>query len=88
MLASLCLDKSQRKKLDDFEGEAYMVTPVQVTVVGEEGRMVDADIYLWNGKRNAVSVDRWDLDMFIREHLDDWIELFAGIELVGDDTNP
>jgi len=80
-------DKSQRKKLDDFEGEAYRVIPVQVTVVGEEGQMVDADIYLWNGERDAVSVDRWDLDMFIRERLDDWIELFAGMELVGEDAN-
>jgi len=58
---------SQRKKLDDFEGEAYVVTPVQVTVVGGEGQMVDADIYLWNGERDAVSADRWDLDAFIRE---------------------
>ena len=81
-------DKSQRKKLDDFEGEAYAVNPVQVTIVGEEGQMVDADIYLWNGERDAVSVDRWDLDTFIRERLDDWLELFAGMELVGDDANP
>lgn len=77
-------DKSQRKKLDDFEGEAYMVTPVQVTIVGQ---MVDADAYLWNGERDAVSADCWDLDTFIRERLDDWIELFAGMELVGDDAN-
>ncbi|KAN0124817.1 hypothetical protein V8E52_001369 [Russula decolorans] len=72
-------DKSQRKKLDDFEGEAYTMTPVQVTVAGdsEEGQMVDADIYLWTGERDAVSVDRWDLDTFTREHLNDWIELFA-----------
>jgi hypothetical protein len=34
-------EKSQRKKLDD---EAYMVTLVQVTVISEEGQMVDADI--------------------------------------------
>lgn len=80
-------DKSQRKKLDNFEGDAYMVTPVQVTIVGEEGPMVDADIYLWNGERDAVSVDRWDLDTFIRERLDDWIDLFAGMELVGDDAD-
>ena len=80
-------DKSQRKKLDDFEGEAYVVTPVQVNVVGEEGQVVDADIYLWNGERDAVSVDHWDLDTFIKERLDDWIELFAGMELVGDDDN-
>jgi hypothetical protein len=81
-------DQSQRKKLDDFEGEEYVVTPVQVTVIGEEGQMVDADIYLWNGERDAVSVDHWDLRMFIQERLDDWIELFAGIELVGDDADP
>ena len=81
-------DKSQQKKLDDFEGKAYMVTPVQVTVVGKEGQMVDMDIYLWNGKHDAVLVDCWDLDMFIQECLDDWIELFTGMELVGDDVDP
>lgn len=81
-------DKSQRQKLDDFEGEAYTMTPVQVTVIGEEGRTVDADIYLWNGERDAVSMDPWDLDTFIRERLNDWIELFAGMELVGDDADP
>ncbi len=56
-------DKSQRKKLDDFEGETYVVTPVQVTVVGEEDQVVDADIYLWNGARDAVSADHWDLSL-------------------------
>jgi hypothetical protein len=38
-------DKSQRKKLDDFEGEAYTVAQVQVTVI-DETQMVDADTYL------------------------------------------
>ncbi|PBK98908.1 AIG2-like protein [Armillaria gallica] len=80
-------NKSQRRKLDDFEGEAYTVTPVQVTVVGEEGQMVEADIYLWNGERDAVSADSWDLDTFIKERLDDWIELFGGMQLVGDDED-
>jgi hypothetical protein len=79
---------SQRKKLDNFEGEACTMAPVQVTVVGEEGQMVDVDIYLWNGERDAVSVDRWDLDTFIRDRLNDWIELFAGMELVGEDADP
>jgi hypothetical protein len=79
---------SQWKKLNNFEGEAYTMAPVQVTVVGEEGQMVDADIYLWNSERVAVSVDRWDLDTFIRDRLNDWIELFAGMELVGEDADP
>jgi gamma-glutamylcyclotransferase (GGCT)/AIG2-like uncharacterized protein YtfP len=76
------------QELDDFEGEAYVVTPAQVTIVGEEGKMVDADVYLWKGEREAVSAACWDLDTFIRERLDDWIELFAGMELVGDDADP
>ena len=80
----LCLqDNFQRRKLDDFEGETYLVTPVQVTVIGEEGQMVDADIYVWNDEREAVS----DLDTFIRECMDDWIDVFAGMELVGDDAD-
>lgn len=37
-------NKSQRRKLDDFEGETYAVTLVQDMVVGEEGQGVDADI--------------------------------------------
>jgi hypothetical protein len=79
-------DRSQRKRLDDFEGETYTVTPVQVTVIGEEGQVVDADVYVWNGASDAVSADHWDLDTFIQDRLDDWIELFAGMELVGDDS--
>lgn len=63
------------------------MTPIQVTVIGEEGQMVDADAYVWNGEREAVSANPWDLEMFIREHLDDWIELFVRMELVGDDSD-
>lgn len=77
-------NQSQRKKLDDFEGETYLVTQVDVqTFDGAE--VVDADIYLWNGDFDAISTEDWDLEMFIRERLDDWLELFGCIELVGDD---
>jgi hypothetical protein len=79
--------KSQRRKIDDFEGEPYLVAPVQVAVVGDEGQIVDADVYLWNGGHDEVSAEHWDLDTFIRERLDDWIELFAGMELVGEDSD-
>ncbi|KAK0189302.1 hypothetical protein F5146DRAFT_1112930 [Armillaria mellea] len=80
-------NKSQRRTLDHFKGEAYTVTPVQVTVVGEEGQMAEADIYLWNGERDAVSADPWGLNTFIKERRDDWLELFGGMELVGDDED-
>ncbi|KAG7445496.1 uncharacterized protein BT62DRAFT_1006453 [Guyanagaster necrorhizus] len=62
---------SQRTKLDDFEGE--------------NGEVIDADMYLWDGDHDAVSKDGWDLHTFIQERLDDWLELFGGMELVGDD---
>ena len=79
-------DKSQQQKLDDFDGEVYTVILAQVTVVREQGQ-VDAGIYLWNGDHDAVSMDHWDLGTFIQERLDDWIELFAGMELVGMDSS-
>jgi len=72
--------KSQRRKLDDFEGEAYTVTPVSVMVKSESG-----DMYVWAGEMDAVSSEAWVLGDFIRDRLDDWIELFGGMELVGDD---
>jgi len=75
--------KAQRLKLDDFEGELYVATKIQVEV-GEDGETVDADVYLWNGELDAVSSDQWELETFTRERLEDWIEIFAGIELVGD----
>ncbi|KAK7468304.1 hypothetical protein VKT23_002818 [Stygiomarasmius scandens] len=80
--------KSQRRKLDDFEGEAYTVTPVSVMVKSESGdtvEIVDADMYVWAGETDAVSSEAWVLQDFIRDRLDDWIELFGGMELVGDD---
>ncbi|KAF8716055.1 hypothetical protein AX14_012444 [Amanita brunnescens Koide BX004] len=77
-------NQSQRQKLDDFEGETYLATQVDVqTVDGAE--VADADIYLWNGDLDAISTEDWDLEIFIRERLDDWLELFGDMELVGDD---
>lgn len=80
---------SQRRKLDDFEGEVYQVETVQVMRLGHDGEtvesVVEADIYLWNGDKDMVSDQAWDLDWFLRESLEDWIDLFEGMEMVGDD---
>lgn len=35
---------------------------------------------LWNGPPDEVSEDPWDLATFVRDRLEDWIELFAGME--------
>lgn len=81
-------NKSQRKKLDNFEGDEYAVAQLQVTVVGEEDRVIDADVYLFNGDSDDILAGPWDLDWFIRERLEDWVELFAGMRLIGDEIDP
>lgn len=77
---------SQRKKLDDFEGEAYKPTAVSVAVSrdGQPDEIVEADMYLWDGEMDCVSSEPWDLEVFIRERLEDWIDLFEGTGLVGE----
>ncbi|KAF4453276.1 hypothetical protein F53441_4006 [Fusarium austroafricanum] len=74
--------KSQRKKLDDFEGEIY--TPTATLATLDDGTTMEADIYLWGGDSEALSTEPWDLDTFIQERLEDWLDLFEGMELVGE----
>jgi len=40
----------QRRKLDDFEGESYAISPVTV-IVQKDGtqQWVEADVFPWNG---------------------------------------
>ncbi|KAG5808304.1 hypothetical protein H9Q74_007086 [Fusarium xylarioides] len=77
--------KSQRKKLDDFEGEIY--TPTSVDVVLEDGSVVEADMYVWAGDQDTLSDEPWELDTFINERLGDWLDLFEGMEMIGDDED-
>ncbi|KAF4945348.1 hypothetical protein FSARC_14445 [Fusarium sarcochroum] len=76
---------SQRKKLDDFEGETYKVTPVLVIL--DDGSTVDADIYVWDGDKDALTNEPWELEKFVKERLADWIDLFGGMKLVGEDSD-
>lgn len=82
---------SQRRKLDDFAGEVYKVETVQAIQLGDDGEKVEgvvqADIYLWNGDKDMVSNEAWDFEWFIRERLEDWIDLFEGMEMVGGDED-
>ncbi|XXH00009.1 hypothetical protein Hte_006350 [Hypoxylon texense] len=75
---------SQRKKLDDFEGEAYKAVPVNATILDSGKETVEADLYLWVGDPNALTVNPWELEAFERERLEDWLDLFEGMELVGE----
>ncbi|KAL0778600.1 hypothetical protein CaCOL14_004858 [Colletotrichum acutatum] len=57
---------SQRKKLDDFEGEVYQTNLVQAMVLSYGGEtvesLIEADIYLWNGDKDLVliSLGTWN----------------------------
>ena len=75
--------QSHRRKVDDFEGETYSVTPVTV-IVKKSGieEQVDADVYVWNGK-DKVSGLPWNFEEFKRDRLEDWLDIFSGMELVG-----
>lgn len=81
---------SQRKKLDDFEGELYRPVLVTAEVGSMPGEVqatqtVDVDMYLWNGDAEVVSMEPWSLERFIEERLQDWLDLFEGMELIGED---
>ncbi|KAF5596551.1 hypothetical protein FPCIR_3957 [Fusarium pseudocircinatum] len=75
--------KSMRKKLDDFEGETY--SPTSVDVVLEDGSVVEADMYVWAGDQEALTDEIWGLDTFVKERLEDWLDLFKGMEMIGED---
>ncbi|KAI1308551.1 AIG2-like protein [Xylaria venustula] len=81
---------SQRKKLDSFEGEEYKPESVLVTVFEtserhqEEKEVVEANIYLWAGDANALAVTSWELESFEKEILGDWLDIFEGMELIGE----
>jgi hypothetical protein len=55
-----------------FEGELH-------------GELIEADMYLWNEDMDDLSSQPWELKTFMQERLDDWIDLFDGMELIGDD---
>jgi gamma-glutamylcyclotransferase (GGCT)/AIG2-like uncharacterized protein YtfP len=83
--------ESQWKKLDDFEGEIYKRTLVRChcsdagpTQAGEKGFEVEANVYLWVDDYEKLELDgEWSYDIFEKERLDDWLELFSGMEMVG-----
>ncbi|KAH6616016.1 hypothetical protein B0J18DRAFT_493817 [Chaetomium sp. MPI-SDFR-AT-0129] len=80
---------SQRRKLDDFEGEVYKVTPVTASIEpseddkDKEEETIEVDIYVWDGDMAQVSPEPWELERFIADRLEDWLDLFDGMELVG-----
>ena len=81
---------SQRRRLDDFEGDLYTAVPVCVSLLDDSGNprgeTISADMYIWNEHEDCLSTEPWDLDVFIAERLEDWLDLFDGMELTGEET--
>lgn len=74
-------DQAECNKLDNFEGETY--TRTMVEAIEEDGTRVEAYVYLWAGSGDALSSGEWDFAYFEQERLEDWLELFGGMEMVG-----
>jgi len=78
------LTRSQRAKIDDFEGETYKVSSIVVTIESSDEE-VEADVYMWAGDGEAITGEPWDFNAFIRDRLDDWLDIFSGMEMIGED---
>lgn len=80
---------SQRRKLDDFEGETYRPIRVTAEVKSIDGHRYESeevvDMYIWDGDMAVVSPDPWCLDKFIQQRLEDWLVLFEGIKMTGEE---
>ena len=74
-------NQAEWNKLDNFEGETYTRTTVEA--IEEGGTRVEAYVYLWAGSGDALSSGEWAFTYFERQRLEDWLELFGGMEMVG-----
>lgn len=71
-------------KLDDFEGESYSWQCVAVEL-GEGGGTVRAHVYVWQGGVDVlVPLREWRFEWFRDGRLQDWLDLFEGMEMVGE----
>lgn len=76
--------RSQWKKLDDFEGESYRRQCVQVES-SDSKRTVPAFVYLWQDSMDKLlPYQDWSYAYFREHRLEDWLDLFEGMEMVGD----
>jgi gamma-glutamylcyclotransferase (GGCT)/AIG2-like uncharacterized protein YtfP len=71
---------ADRRKLQNFEGETYKID--KVTVFSRAGGEHEALAYVWNGDPAALGNEDWSLDDFESGRLNDWLELFDGVEFL------
>jgi hypothetical protein len=45
--------------------------------------MIEADMYIWDGEKEKLTMEPWDLETFIKERLENWLKPFGGMKLIG-----
>ena len=74
---------SQWKKMDDFEGEIYRRECVQVHLT-QSNTIVAANVYLWADEMEKLEENKeWSFSYFEKNRLEDWLDLFDGMEMIG-----
>ncbi len=78
----LDVDEESVSLLDRFEGEWYMRTTIRLET--GTGDLIDADAYLLrDSERHRVSGTRWDIDVFRREGVEEFLRRYAGFRRIG-----
>ena len=73
----LNVDCSSVERLDDFEGEWYVRTPVKIKTPA--GRLLPAEAYVFEEKhRNLLSSVGWDIKTFEIKHLKAFLQNYKG----------
>lgn len=74
---------SQWKKMDDFEGEIYRRECVQVYLT-QSDTTVAANLYHWADEMEKLEENKdWSFSHFEINRLQDWLDLFDGMKMVG-----
>jgi gamma-glutamylcyclotransferase (GGCT)/AIG2-like uncharacterized protein YtfP len=68
------------RKLVNFEGEPYRRERVDVML--ETGERKQAYVFLWYGEEKLLSESEWRFHEFELERLEDWLDLFEGMEFI------
>jgi gamma-glutamylcyclotransferase (GGCT)/AIG2-like uncharacterized protein YtfP len=74
------VDRSSVEKLDDFEGEWYVRTPVKIKTGG--GRLFPAEAYVFKEQhRELLSSEGWDAKTFEMKHLKAFLQNYKGFRI-------
>ena len=69
--------------MDDFEGEIYRRECVQVHLT-QSNTTVAANVYLWADEMEKLEENKeWSFSYFEKNRLEDWLDLFDGMEMIG-----